>query len=95
MHAIMPLVAVDDDPYPRCPMARNGVLVGFSLARTLWRFGFVPGSDLAQAFGVSASRPLWVLCMVSGRPLETALLRWGDQPPARFIHVLEVRECLI
>jgi hypothetical protein len=91
VEAIMPRVFMDDDPIPHRPMASHGVLIGFSLARTLWRFGFVPDSDIAQAFGVYAARPLWVLCMVNGRPLETALLRWEDQPPARFLSVLEVR----
>jgi hypothetical protein len=95
MHAIQPRVFLDDDPYPARPMAAHGSLVGFSIARTLWRFGFSPGSDLAYAFGVHASRPLWVLCTVNGRPIETALLRWEDRPPARFLQVLEVHECPI
>ena len=91
MEAIMPSVFMEGDPTPMRPMASHGVLLGFSVARTLWRFGFVPNSDLARAFGVAADRPLWVLCLLNGRPLETALLRWEDQPPARFLSVLEVR----
>lgn len=87
----MPSVFLDDDPRPLCPMARHGELVGFSAARTLWRFGFLPGSDISRAFGVSAARPLWVLAMLNGRPLETVVLPWDAQPPARFTHILEVR----
>jgi hypothetical protein len=72
-------------------MARHGVLLGFSTARALWRFGFVPGSDMAQVFMAYTDRPLWVLAMHSGRPLETILLTWNDPPPARFLHVVEAR----
>jgi len=91
MQAIMPAVFLDDDPMPQRPMARHVILVGFSVARVLWRFGFVPNSDLAEAFGVYTQRPLWVLAMPSGRPLETALLAWNDPAPARFLHVVEAR----
>ena len=91
MEAVMPKVFVEGDPFPLRPMANHGVLVGFSVARTLWRFGFEPGSDIARAFEVWTVSPLWVLCLPNGRPLQTAVLRWVDQPPSRFLHVLEVR----
>jgi hypothetical protein len=72
-------------------MARYGELLGFSVARALWRFGFVTGSDTALAFGVCTARPLYVVCWHTGRVVETMLLAWGDPLPARFAHVVEAR----
>lgn len=91
MQTTMPAVVLDDDLFPRRPMARHGMLLGFSLTRALWRFGFVPGSDTSLAFGVYTRSPLWVLALHSGRALETALLSWNDPPPARFLRVVEAK----
>ena len=91
MQTTMPAVFLDDDLSPGRPMARHGVLLGFSIARALWRFGFVPNSDIARAFGVETARPLWVLSLHSGRPMETALLSWNEPPPAKFLHVVEAK----
>lgn len=87
----MPQVFLDDDAHPGRPMARYGVLLGFSVARALWRFGFVTGSDISTAFGVCTRTPLYVLCWHTGRVVETALLPWSAPPPARFLHVVEAR----
>lgn len=86
----MPSVAVDGDGAER-HMAKIGSLLGFSVARAVWRFGFKPGSDIARAFGVSAPRPLYVLAMPQGRVLETLTTAWGDGVPGRFTKVLRAK----
>ncbi len=89
MLSTMPAVFLEDDREPGRPMANHGELLGFSLARALWRFGFVPRGDMAGAFGVSTHHPLYVLAWHSGRPVETILLAWNAPLPARFLHTVE------
>jgi hypothetical protein len=79
----MPAVFLASDP---CTVqARHGVFVAATLnpigrgrvVRTLWRFGFEPGSDLARAFFVSSAQALWVLSFHTGTVIRTCLGGYG------------------
>jgi len=52
-------------------MARSGELVGFTpkLTRFVWRFGFCPGSEDAEAHKVDTGTKgfLWVICDIHGK----------------------------
>lgn len=69
MQAIRPFVTVTNDTESRI-MARSGEIVGFSKSRVVWRFGFLPGSDSARAFGASTDGFLWVISDYNGKVLE-------------------------
>lgn len=77
MQAVMPYVddlLSDIDPElgverPVRIQSRSGDLVGWNPActRFVWRFGFMPGSPLAEAFGVHSERGfLWVISDIHG-----------------------------
>lgn len=87
MRPIRPDIVVPNDS-PRRVMAASPELLGVSLRRVVWRFGFRPGGPQALACGVFTSTPVWVLGMYSGTVLELYRGSWMDQPPARFVNVL-------
>lgn len=87
----MPAVFLDDDLMPSRPMATHGVLLGFSSVRCMWRFGFIPNSDLARAFRISTDRPLYALTLLSGRVLDTRVWSWREAPPRTFMNVIEAK----
>jgi hypothetical protein len=84
----MPLVSLEDDS-PERAMATCGILIGLGRARAVWRFGFIPGTLLALAFHVATVRPLWVLALHDGRPLETISGAWDIRLPIKFRNTLE------
>jgi len=93
----MPMVVLEGDSAEHA-MANHGLLAGFSDRRAVWRFGFVPGSQLARVFGVAAEFPTWVLTFHGGTVIGTSLGSWargiepthpGSDLPARFRHILE------
>ncbi len=57
---IKPFVEIPGDTEDRI-MARSGELVGLTRTRAVWRFGFLPNSDMAHTFGVSVEQFVWVL----------------------------------
>lgn len=87
MRPARPDIVVPNDS-PRRVMACSPELLGVSLRRVVWRFGFQPGSPQALACGVWVSVPVWVLAVYSGTVLDTYRGSWMDQPPAQFINVL-------
>ncbi len=82
-----PDIVVPNDS-PRRVMACSPELLGVSIRRVVWRFGFQPGSPQSVACGVWTSLPVWVLAMYSGTVLRLYRGSWMDQPPAQFINVL-------
>ncbi|MGH7406731.1 MAG: hypothetical protein ACREKF_01805 [Candidatus Methylomirabilales bacterium] len=69
---------IGSNPCPEVPgdspnrvMARSGEAVYVSKTRTVWRFGFLAGSDAARAYGVSVDRFLWLTTTRSGRVLRS------------------------
>jgi hypothetical protein len=70
MIIIQPFVKLQEDNEKRI-MARSGAIVGFSRTRAVWRFGFLPGSDSAQAHGIAADEFLFVLADYRGEILAT------------------------
>jgi hypothetical protein len=71
-------------------MARSGELVGASRSRAVWRFGFLPGSDAANAYGVSTEEFLWALADRHGKILST-FLGFAVQLPNRFKRIISCR----
>lgn len=69
-------------------MAHTPELLGVSLRRVVWRFGFRPGTVQALATGVWTPVPVWVLAVYSGTVLRLYRGLWVDQPPAQFMNVL-------
>jgi hypothetical protein len=63
-------------------VARCGDLVGWNPANTrfVWRFGFLPGSVLAEATGVSTDAFLFVLADVNGNSVGSLQ---SDADPVR------------
>jgi len=86
MTTAMPQVFLDNDPDRA--MSVHGLLMGFSRQRAVWRFGFPPGSLMANAFGVSALAPLWALTIHRGTVIETYTGPWAGDPPSPFKNVL-------
>ena len=86
----MPLVSLEDDS-PQHAMANCGTLLGFSRARAVWRFGFIPGTLMALAFHVATVRPMWVLAFHDGHPIETFAGAWDIRLPIKFRNTLEAR----
>lgn len=82
-----PNIIVSNDS-PRRVMAHSPELLGVSLRRVVWRFGFQPGSPQALACGVWTTIPVWVLAVYSGTVLQVYRGSWADQPPAQFTNVL-------
>jgi hypothetical protein len=68
--ATKPNVTVPGDSRDRI-MARSGELVGRTKTKVVWRFGFLPESDAARAYGVSTSSFLWVKASPNGRAFES------------------------
>jgi hypothetical protein len=65
-------------------MARAGNIVGFSKTRVVWQFGFLPESDMSNAFGVSTDGFLWVIADYSGKVLEMTGYCYALDIPERY-----------
>lgn len=85
-----PDVVVSGDS-PARVMAHTPELLGVSLRRVLWRFGFQPGRLLAMATGVWTTSPVWVMAVYGGTVLDLYRGGWSDQPPAQFLNVMAAR----
>ncbi len=83
----MPMVALEEDR--ERVMALHGALLGFSRARAVWRFGFQPGTLIAEAFHVFTITPMWALSFHNGHVIETYFGNWNALLPSRFVHILE------
>lgn len=84
---IKPSVLVQGDRNDRI-MSRSGDLVGLSKTRAVWRYGFLPESDAARAYGVSVSAFYWVIAKYNGDVLAT-FEGFAIELPARFKEVIE------
>ena len=82
MIPIIPTVEIKGDSNTKI-MARSGNIVGLSKTRIVWRFGFLPESDLAKAFGVSTDEFHWVLAEINGKVLAEHH-GYGTTLPDRF-----------
>lgn len=87
VRATVPLVVVPGDS-PNKVMARTPELMGLSLRRVAWRFGFQPGRVLAQSTGIACPHALWVMAVYSGTVIELVELPWQLEPPHRFLNCL-------
>ena len=87
MRFTIPSVEIGEDREDRI-MARSGNLVGVTKSRAVWRFGFLPDSDSAQAFGVSVDEFFWILADKDGKALASHT-GFGRELPKRFHEVIE------
>lgn len=87
MQFIIPSVEMGEDREDRI-MARSGNLVGVTKSRAVWRFGFLPDSDLAKAFGVHINEFFWILAEKDGKVLASHT-GFGKDLPERFHEVIE------
>lgn len=69
MQTVQPKIEVFGDREDKI-MSRSGELVGFMKEKFVWRFGFMPESDFAKAFGVSTRLFTWVLSTSEGQVLD-------------------------
>ena len=83
----MPSVKVDGDRDDKI-MARSGIPVGMTKSRLVWRFGFLPDSDSAKAFGVQVKEFHWALADKAGNILAEHY-GFGRELPKRFWDVIE------
>jgi hypothetical protein len=99
MRAKMPLVILEGDNENQVGttrpflMARNGTLMGMSRGRAVWRFGMLPNSEAALAYGFHSEDFTWVLSeRQSGKVISSwqgpairmpdefrSTLNWGDE----------------
>ena len=87
MRFIRPDIRIKEDREDRI-MARSGNIVGVTKSRAVWRFGFLPDSDSAQAFGVSVDEFFWILADKDGKALASHT-GFGRELPKRFHEVIE------
>lgn len=90
MKPITPNVTVPGDREDRI-MARSGDILGWNLTRVVWRFGFMPDTDLAKVYGCHYTGSgifLFVLTTVDGKILAKHDGFGGDLPE-RFNRILE------
>jgi len=87
MRIQMPYIKIKGDRNDRI-MARSGNVVGITKSRIVWRFGFLPYSDSAKAFGVQVDEFHWVLADKAGNVLMQHH-GIGRQLPQEFHDVVE------
>ena len=87
MRIKMPSVKIKGDRHDRV-MARSGSVVGITKSRLVWRFGFLPESINAKAFGVQVKEFHWVLTDKAGNTLAEHH-GFGRELPKRFEEVIE------
>ncbi len=85
-----PDIVIEGDS-PARVMARTPELVGLSLRRVVWRFGFRPGSPIAIAADLWSPLATWALAWPIGTVIRVYRGAWADQPPPTFMNVLGAR----
>lgn len=65
---IKPSILIENDK--NRIMSRSGELVGLSKTRAVWRYGFLPESDAALAYGVSVPVFVWIIAKYNGDVLN-------------------------
>ena len=88
MRIKMPSMRIKGDRSDKI-MARSGNIVGLTKNRVVWRFGFLPNSDSAKAFGVQVTEFHWVLADKAGNILAKHYGFGGTSLPKRFNEVIE------
>jgi len=87
MRISMPSIRIKEDRGDRI-MARSGYIIGVTKSRAVWRFGFLPDSDSAKAFGVHVNEFFWILADKDGKALASHT-GFGRELPKRFHEVIE------
>lgn len=87
MRVKMPFIKIKGDRNDKI-MARSGNIVGLTRNRIVWRFGFLPDSDLAKAFRVQVEEFHWVLADKAGNVLAEHH-GFGRELPKRYWEVID------
>lgn len=95
MRFVRPMVVVTDDS-PDHIQQRLGEIVGYDpeTNKCLWRFGFMPGSVLAEKFGVNTAEMgfTWAVCGRTGGQATDIFHGYGFNLPKEFQHIMDVGE---
>ena len=73
-------------------MARSGDIVGFTAREVVWRFGFLPGSEAANAYGVAINDGegfVWVLATRKTGKVRATFRGFAVELPPEFRKVIE------
>lgn len=97
MQATPPYIDVPGDPTTDSEwlrsriMARSGALIGFGAERCVWRFGFLPGSEAANAYGVALEGHgfLWVLATRKTGKVVDTFRGWALELPDTYRKVID------
>lgn len=73
-------------------MARSGSCVGMTEELSVWRFGFLPGSESATAYGVAVDDGqdfVWVLATRKTGKVKEIARGWAIQLPDNFRTIMQ------
>jgi hypothetical protein len=84
---IKPACKIEGDSPSRI-MERSGELTGLSKTRAVWRFGFLPDSDHARAYGVQTDSFVWIISDHAGNVLDS-FNGYAIELPARYKSIID------
>lgn len=70
MKFIKPTLSDIPGDSPNYIMGRSGELVGFNNRKAVWRYGFLTGSEMAEAFNVHTSAFIWIIADHDGEIID-------------------------
>jgi len=92
MRLVKPYIEVPGDNRVNI-MARSGDCLGLNFYFSVWRFGFMPLSEAAQAYGVSIDNPsegfLWVLATRKIGTVKDTFRGYAIELPDKFRRVID------
>lgn len=82
MECIRPTAVLNND------LDRYAECIGLTVSRQVWRFGALPGSDIAKYTGLQTDIFTWVISDNNGKVLATHE-GWAAGLPARFKSIID------
>ena len=89
MRPVMPFIALEPDDQFIRPMSNSGSIVGYTKSRIIWRFGFMPNSPAAKAYGVSTNGFIWIIATPTGRILDRLDGKYALELPKRYQKIID------
>lgn len=95
MQPVKPKLTIPGDKEDKI-MWEAGYIVGFHVHKwplkrsfkIVWRFGFLPNTAQAKAYGVSVDKPIWIISDGKGN-IEGTFTGFKKDLPTEFCHILE------